>query len=232
MSRFIREGQGWNSHLNSTKRFIVDALCDLKPQSVRILGSGWLLDAPMEELLSCCQKIILVDIAHPAQILHRYEQNPKVVFETTDLNNLTEYLFSTPAKSLNFFAVSNQISHSKKPIYTEDLVISLNILSQLNDYPIPVLAKRLKLSQLQADELSKQIQANHLNSLPKGKSVLITDYEEEYDDEDGAFLGASPTVFVDIERGKPAQEWEWYFDTHFIYREDCQTTLKVLAVRL
>lgn len=232
MSRFIREGNGWNSHLENSKKFIVDALYQLQPKTVRILGSGWLLDVPMEELLACCEKLILVDVEHPAQILHKYEQNSKVVFETTDINNLNSYLLNTPIKELSYFSIKNEIEKYCTPQYTDDLVVSLNLLSQLNDYPLEFLSKLIKLNGEQSNSLSFQIQANHLSSLPPQKTVLITDYEEEYYDEDDAFLGAAPTVFANIPCGLGRKEWDWQFDSHFIYREDCRTTLKVLAVRL
>lgn len=232
MSRFIREGDGWNSHLDKSKKFIIDALYQLQPKTVRILGSGWLLDVPMDELLAVCETIVLVDVEHPAQILHKYEQNSKVLFETTDLNNLNSYLLNTPIKELSYFSIKNEIEKASIPQYTEDLVISLNLLSQLNDYPVSFLTKQIKLSSEQSNSLSLQIQANHLKSLPHQKSVLITDYEEEYYDEDDAFLGAAPTVFTNIPLGSDRKEWDWRFDSHFIYREDCRTTLKVMAIRL
>lgn len=232
MRRYIRENTGWVTHLNSTKNFIKTALDDMKPDTVRLLGSGWLLDVPMDELLKKCQHIVLVDVAHPQQIIHKYQNNPKVEFQNDDLTGISNFLLKTPRKSINFFSLSNHVAHAKTPRYTEDLVVSLNLLSQLSDLTVPMLTKQLKLSNKQANELAKQIQANHMLSLPVGKSLIITDYEEEYRETEGQLLGTKPTVFVNMPHGNRAHEWDWRFDTHGTYREDTITTLKVMAIKL
>lgn len=231
MRRYLREEGGWNPHLERSKQFIIDHLNDIQPQSVCILGSGWLLDVPMEELLSACSQLVLVDIAHPAQIRHRYKDNPKVKFETADMSGIAEYLLNTPQKQLNYFEVIKHITHHETAMFRGDMVVSLNLLSQINDYPVSYLTPKLGLNQAQRAEISQLMQQRHIDALPRGCSLLISDYEEEYRDEDSVLIGAAPTVFVHTPTSEQVREWDWAFDTHFTYREDCHTTLKVRAIR-
>lgn len=68
--------------------------------------------------------------------------------------------------------------------------------------------------------------------LPNGKSILITDFEEEYYDEDDKFIGSMPTIFVSIPNGEERKEWLWNFDAKMMYQENCKTMLRVTAVQL
>jgi len=44
MRRMLREEGGWQSHLLKTSEYIQLAVKEQQPKSIRILGSGWLLD--------------------------------------------------------------------------------------------------------------------------------------------------------------------------------------------
>ena len=71
MNRYLREKDHWDLHLNRTKKFILDSFIKKERRSVAVLGSGWLLDLPLNELVNRFEKILLVDINHPAQIRNK-----------------------------------------------------------------------------------------------------------------------------------------------------------------
>lgn len=230
--RYMAEPKGWSAHAERCKQFIVSALHDIKPQSVAIMGSGWLLDVPIDTLLLQCQRVVLMDIVHPKQIVHQHGKNPKISFVGTDLTGLAPYLDATPRKQLNYNNICKQVEANSIDTQPYDMVVSLNLLSQLPEGIIERLRKHLSLSDSQIIDLSQRIQQAHIAQLPKDKSLLISDIEEEFYDEQHRLVGSTPSVFVNLPQSPHTQRWDWVFDTHYAYREDCHTTLKVQAIRM
>ena len=68
MNRFIRESSGWQTHLENSRNFISGSFHQTEAETVAVLGSGWLLDVPLEDLIRRFRHIYLVDIHHPVQI--------------------------------------------------------------------------------------------------------------------------------------------------------------------
>jgi len=229
-NRYLRENEGWNAHLTNSKQAITNAVNRFTPKSVCILGSGLLLDVPVDELLTRGIGLTLVDLAHPASIIKKYSLNPHIQFETHDLTGgLIHYLQTTKLKDINFFTLINLVSRAKAYTTDADLVVSLNVLSQLSDIPIEFLKQKKKLTDWQCVELASTIQQKHIESLPKGKSLLISDILEEFYDERGSLIATRPTVFIDLSNLTQVQEWQWDFDTAKTYNEDAITKLRVVS---
>ena len=229
-NRYLREHEGWEKHLKKSREAILAAIDAAKPKSICILGSGLLLDVPIDAILSKGINLTLVDVDHPKQIVKKYSSNPSIKFETHDLTGgLIEYLLTAKLKTINFFTLINQIL--KASIYTSnaDLVVSLNLMSQLSDIPIEFIKHKKTLTNWQYDEIAKAIQQKHIESLPKGKSLLITDIMEEFYDDRGKLIATRPTVFADLSMLSDVQEWLWEFDTHKTYNEDAITKLAVVC---
>ena len=232
MNRYLNEGENWNSHLEKSKQLITEFILSRKPKTVRILGSGWLLDVPIDAILKTGAKVILTDIIHPRQIKHKYAHNSQVTFETIDLNGgLVFFIGNRKVKQINYFELANFINNSPLNQFNEDIVISLNLLSQLAELPLNFLARKQKLDDWQVEELTEEVQNRHLQNLPTGKTLLITDFEEEYY-QDKKLSAVKPTVFVKLEDYKQLAEWDWNFDTLETYKEDYTTILKVKAVEI
>lgn len=233
MRRMLREEGGWQSHLVNSSDYILETVKLYKPKAIRVLGSGWLLDVPIKFLEENCDKIILSDITHPNQILNKYSSSKKVEFETIDITNgLIEESYQQRKKSYCQQDFIKLIQNRANLEFTEDLIISLNLASQLSVFITDYLYKQVKVSNNQAIEIAEAIQRKHFEMLPKGKSVLITDFEEEYYDEEDKFIGSKPTVFADIPKGLNRKEWTWRFDSKMMYKPDCKTKLKVVAISI
>ena len=57
--RYEREQEPWQQHIDNTRRFIVEsARKAANHKSVAVLGSGWLLDVPVDELLQISTPVI------------------------------------------------------------------------------------------------------------------------------------------------------------------------------
>lgn len=229
-NRYVREHEGWEKHLSKSRQAIIAAVELFKPQSICILGSGLLLDVPIEEILSQNISITLVDIVHPANVIKKYSFNPQVHFETHDLTGgLIHHLQTTKLKDINFFTLVNLVTRARVYSNNADLVVSLNVLSQLSDIPIEFLVQKKLLTDWQCIELASTIQQKHLESLPKGKSLLVSDILEEFYDERGSLTATRPTVFIDLSNLTQVQEWQWEFDTAKTYNEDAITKLRVIS---
>ena len=72
--RHINQEGGWENHLEHCRSIIIKALDLFKPEKVTVLGSGWLLDLPLAELVERTQKICLVDIVHPPDVISQVER--------------------------------------------------------------------------------------------------------------------------------------------------------------
>ncbi len=232
MRRFLREEGAWTSHLNNSRNYILETVKELKPRTIRILGSGWLLDIPIQELSVLCESIVLEDIVHPAQIVNKYSKFSKIKFEYTDITNgVVDLCYTQKRKNFEFNSFLDQIIAVSPKNYSEDLVVSANLLSQPSVMLTDYLSKKVKLSNSQIISITEIIQQKIIDALPKGRSILISDLEEEYYDEDDKFLGSKPTVFINFPVNSTSKEWSWDFDSKMFYKEDCKTKLKVAAVR-
>jgi hypothetical protein len=229
----LREEGGWQSHLENTRAAILAAVDRLNPKTVRVLGSGWLLDVPLKELSERCERITLCDIIHPRQIVSKYAGSGTITFETVDLTGgLADKVYYQRKREFDFDRFMEEVRGIRPWVYPEDLIVSANLLSQLSVFLADYLADKVKIGGDGLIEFTRVVQQHHLDSLPVGRSVLVADYEEEYRDEDGNLIGVKPTVHVDLPRQNVTGEWDWVFDTKMFYRDDCETILKVVAVEL
>ena len=86
MNRYFAESKGWNEHLQNSRSFILENIRKHRPETVMILGSGWLLDVPLDELLSECKQVYLADIIHPSQVHHRVKKAKNAQLISTDIS--------------------------------------------------------------------------------------------------------------------------------------------------
>ncbi len=66
--------------------------------------------------------------------------------------------------------------------------------------------------------------------LPKGKSCLITDVEEEILDEKNSLIGTNPLMQVDLPKGNFSTIWKWKFDSLMTYKDDVKTYFNTKAI--
>ncbi len=233
MRRMLREERGWQSHLIKTSEYIQQVVKEQQPKSIRILGSGWLLDVPMNYLIEHCERIVLSDISHPNQIINKYSKYKDIGFETIDITGgVVELSYYQKKNSFNCDKFIQEINNTAPIAFSEDLIISLNLLSQLSVILTDYLFKKLDLTIAQVTKIGEVIQRKHLEMLPAGRSLLIADYEEEYYDEDDKFIGSKPSIYSTLPKGAGRKEWVWNFDTKMMYKDEYKTNLRVVAVRL
>jgi hypothetical protein len=231
INRYIRESGGWDTHLQNTKDFILQSAKSKKKKSCVVLGSGWLLDVPIDELLQLFDKIILIDIVHPKQILHKYRKHHNIEFVEADITGLIEAVYhflKQSDKKLNEIEAV-YIGEWYNMLQETDFVVSVNILNQLDILICDYIKKTNIYSTEEIKEFRKKIQQNHFDMLPVGKSCLISDYMELNLD-GGKIIKKKPLVYINLPMNKKTKKWQWDFDTHQTYHKNVDIVFKVMGV--
>lgn len=230
INRYLNEGDNWNNHLENTKNYILFAL-PFSLKNVAILGSGWLLDVPIKELINKKLNIDLIDIIHPKQIQNKFANNNNVNFVTADLTN---GLVELVQKSISFnqFCLHLKTWEAYKGLSKYDFVVSLNLLNQLDILLCDLIKKKFNVTDSELLPIRKIIQEFHVKSLPKGKSCLITDYEEINYIKNKLDNKAMELVYMGLDFLSEKKVWQWKFDTNKTYRLKYNTTFNVIAGKL
>jgi len=211
---FEEEGS-WNSHLRNCRDFVLKALDFYKPSKVTVLGSGWLLDLPLEEMCDSVAEINLVDIIHPPEVKEQAGKLKKVFLREEDVSGglITEVwekcrrrLFFNKLRSLDEIRIFEY-----QPKFDPGMIISLNIMTQLENLPLEFIKKRSVNNEESYVCFRKEVQSKHLSFLENHKSVLITDISEIITDNSGNST-ENPSVLTDLPDAKLKVEWTWNFD--------------------
>lgn len=209
------EEGGWNTHLQNCRNFILKAVEIINPSVISVLGSGWLLDLPLKELYETSNQINLVDIIHPPEVKTQVEKMNRVILREDDVTGglIQEVWDKTSGRTfLNKLKSIKEIEIKEyKPDFEPGLVISLNILTQLEALPLTLVRKRSKAGEEELYEFRKTIQGNHLAFLRKHRSVLITDLSEIITDRKGNAI-EERSVLVPLPQGNYYKEWIWNFE--------------------
>ena len=234
MHRYIREKENWDLHLKESKSFILKSSENKKKGKVVVLGSGWLLDLPLEDLAKQFKEIVLVDIIHPKHILHKIKKYSNITTLQSDITGgLINFVYQTlksdkKKKQKSLLTPANSFSFSLPE--NTDFVISLNIMCQLHIILIDYIKRLNRYSNSELKTLITTIQQSHINMLPKEKSCLITDIEEEILDEKDRLIGANPLMQVDLPKGNFSTIWKWKFDSLMTYKDDVKTYFNTKAI--
>jgi len=227
INRYFVEKNNWEEHLDNSKQYILNFISDCVDKNIAILGSGWLLDVPVNEILRKNNKLYLFDINHPKQLVKKYGNEKNIEFVKADLtNNLVAAL--TYAKKFNEFAeiVTNVIPLNFNKY---DFVISLNLLNQLDILLCDLLKKKFNITDTALIDIRQAIQQKHLFALPKGKSCIITDYSEINYRQSISDGKVKQLIYTPFDNLRNKKEWFWNFDTKRTYKQGFKTMFKVVA---
>jgi len=228
--RHMNQDGGWDNHLERCRSFIIKAMDFYKPEKITVLGSGWLLELPIAEMIEKTGEICLVDIVHPPDVISQTGSFKNVELSEQDVTGgLIEEIWQKTGKYSIFNklqSLENIIIPEYKPDGDPGMVISLNILTQLESLLIDFLRRRSKISEEEYDHFRTEIQKKHIDFLKKYNSVLITDFAEIFTDNSGN-VTEKLTLVTDLPEGKFKEEWDWHFD---LVRSDYYTKRSILKV--
>lgn len=231
--RHLNQGEGWNSHLEHCRNFILKALDLNKPSKVTVLGSGWLLELPVAEMIERNIEMALVDIVHPPEVRMQTESHDNIKLIEADLSGgLIEEVWQKAHNNI-FFKKLKSIDNIIIPEYKQDsdpgMLISLNILTQLESLLLTFLRKRSKATEDDLIRFRAGIQNKHIDFLVKHNSLLITDYAEVFTSKTGV-VSTVPTMVTELPPCKVKEEWVWDFDQAGSDYYNRRSHLKVVAI--
>lgn len=234
MNRYAREKENWENHIQESKKFILKSAETKQKGKAVVLGSGWLIDLPLEDLARSFNEVVLIDIVHPGSVKRKIKKFNNVSLYHEDITGgLVDYFYSLlkefkSKKQKAILPDLNAFTFSL-PQHT-DFVISVNIMCQLHIILIDYIKTFMLYADKELVELAKIIQLSHIKMLPKNKSCLITDIEEEILDTKDQIIGVNPLIQVDLPKGNFSQKWKWKFDSFMTYREDFKTYFNTQAI--
>ncbi len=236
INRYLREEEGWNEHLENTKNFILQVADKMLKQKVVVLGSGWLLDVPLESLSATFENVVLIDVVHPRQIEHKITKMPGVNTISTDITGLVIPVYEAlkeKKKEINLLELKQDYdNYLLTELESADFVVSVNLLNQLDILICDYIKKTNRFSEDEISKFRKQIQSNHLNLLPAGKSALITDYEELNFNDKEEIIQNKKLVHINLPHQNRAKKWKWKFDLKKTYHTNLTTVFKVMAIEI
>jgi len=199
----------WKGHLEQTQAVLRAAMerCPRRRKAV-ILGSGWLLDVPLEELAGAFREVVLVDLIHPLASRRRARRLPNVLLLQADVTDTVEAVYHAAHRR------GVPLQRSEPRLFREDsavdLVASVNILSQLSYLPVQYLTAAGVHPGEAIAAYSRQVVESHLEYLRclPGVMALVADVECLMVDRAGEVVERSNTV-QGVSLPWAGQEWIW-----------------------
>jgi hypothetical protein len=231
LRRFFREAGGWNEHLNLSGAFIQGILQSNEVNQVVVLGSGWLLDFPLEKIIPLVEKITLVDVLFPIQIQRKVRNIKKVECIAADITGgFIQLVYEQLKQGRPKFTIPRDIPVPHISPEKGKLILSLNILNQLDILLVDYIRKNKIKDEELILKLRKLLQESHISMLQEHPYILITDFREILINTHGKVLEERELIFTQLPEGDLMKEWEWRFDTHRLYNAHADTLMKVRAV--
>lgn len=209
-ARYRRRAAHWSGHLDHSKEAVRRAICLCKDRrKAVVLGSGLLLDFPIEEISAAFKEVVLVDIVHMRPARRRVRSLPNVRFVSCDITGVAEKLHEN--KKAGKIELPEPEAHFPDVDENTDLVISLNVLSQVGVIPEEYADGKLQWEDYASLEAWEgRIIAAHYEALARltCRVCLITDYEAVYRDRGGKELQRS-YLLGPVRLPEAYAEWLW-----------------------
>lgn len=233
--RHLNQKSGWDSHLEHCRNYIMRAVDIYKPHKITVLGSGWLLELPIAEIIEKTGKVSLIDIIHPPEVITQAGNISNVELIESDLTGgLIEEVWKTVSSHSVFSkpeSLEGIIIPEFRPESDPGMIISLNIITQLETLLVRYLKRKTRISDEEMFKFRKAIQNKHIEFISKYRSVLITDCEEIITKKSGE-LNKVSTLLAEIPSFTDKEEWSWNFDSKGADYYNSRSVMRVLAVTL
>ncbi len=174
----------WQPHLECTRSLILEAAdrC-CRFERALIVGSGLLFDIPSADLSRRFREVILVDILHPWRVRKAVHSFDNVRLASVDITGAVEKVHAATAAGRGL-----DVSVCRPDFFLDDdvdLVVSVNLLSQLPVIPNGYVARRHHgLAPGAIREFSRRLVIGHLDWLASFACnvCLVSDLERLYCD--------------------------------------------------
>ncbi len=217
---FLREAAGirrraahcrvnWKEHLDQCQAQIVNSihLCPTQRKAV-IFGAGLLHDLPIQTLAEKFQHVYLVDIVHPFFSRRSTKSYTNVHRIQSDITNTINDVYEASDDPDRPLPLAQPTMFLDDP--EVDLILSLNILSQLPCLPIRYLKKWGAHSAAKIEAYARNLIAAHLDYMQRfgGRTLLITDTVMNTINLEGKLVKQDDLLYG-MTLPPSESEWEW-----------------------
>ena len=207
--RYLQFRPEWEAHCTQAKRVILEAARQCpQHREVVIFGTGWLHDVPLRELCAQFQRVTLVDLVHPFSVRWYVRSFANVRLMEADVSGALLEAWQAVEREETILPVS------RPDLFIEDegidLVVSLNLLSQLPCMPSWYLKNVGKFPEKQVEMFNRQLVEAHLDYLGRlpGVVCLIGDVEIITRSPGGDEVARRSTLYG-ATMPFVGEEWEW-----------------------
>ena len=206
-ARYKRHRMRWQPHLDASKAVIRAAMEGPGDKRVAVvLGSGALYDVPIDALARTFESVELIDIVHPKEARQIAAAYPNVTVRSEDISGTSQTLAALPRRA----AEAPRVGALPILAPDTDLVVSVNLVSQLAEIPQAWLQARTEITEGDRRSFAAEIVRRHLQWLLalKCRVCLISDIERHYVDPNGTPLEPWDSLHgVALPEG--GTEWRW-----------------------
>jgi|WetSurMetagenome_2_1015567.scaffolds.fasta_scaffold75291_3 hypothetical protein len=234
IDRYIQVEGAWDDHLSRTREFICNAVAGKNFDNLAVLGSGWLLDLPLDELVDISGHVWLYDVVHPAQIIHKLRKYKHVTPISGDITGgcIVNAWHAVKQYKRTGVKVSPELlcNRTFQPEVVHDMIISLNLMSQIGVMINSYLQRHIPYGRDELERINCILQQAHLDLLLRGRSCLVTDIREINVGFSSGLEETSELLCVTLPNVPDAQTWEWQFDPGGNYKPGKKTRMQVVAM--
>ncbi len=209
-ARRRRHREAWRPHLGNTRAFVLAAAarCD-RCDSVAVYGAGLLLDLPLAELASRFRQVYLLDIVWLREARRQAGRYPNVTLVEHDATSVAQAFHDHVRQGQAGFPAA--LPAPPECVLRADLVVSLNLLSQLPVMPREYALGHVKdLDPGQLDAWCRRLVEAHfalLRSLD-GRVCLVGDHAYVKRNREGRVVDSGSTVYG-LALPEPDAAWTW-----------------------
>lgn len=208
-SRYRRCAAAWAGHLEESKNSVRRTMQECRTRrKAMVFGSGMLLDFPLQEMAEAFDELFLVDLVHLRSVRRAVRRWKNIRLVTADIIGVSERLFQNGKQGISQLPTPT-------PLLPEtdnrtDLVVSLNLLSQLPVMPAQYAESKMHIDPAKLSAWKDQIIQSHYQALTglTCPVCLISDYEIERRARDGTVLDRSSTI-GDMHLLRTDSKWLW-----------------------
>lgn len=231
-ARYRRCAGSWRPHLERTKKAVMHAVaqCPSK-RKVVVLGAGPFLDLPLDGLSNAFSEVVLADVLFLGSAVRQVRRFDNVQTVLCDVTGVAMALHNMGQEGpVNLPGPSAVIPESD----SADLVISLNLLSQLPLVPRGYITKKPGWTDADAlDTWGRRVINAHIEGLQscKGIACLITDTHTVLRDRQGNEVERI-SMLCDIGLPPAFDSWQWDFAPFGEISKDIREERTIVAVMM
>jgi hypothetical protein len=177
-ARFREVQTEWLPHLQRSKEFVRRAIAQSAPRRTAVIfGSGRLLDVPLAELAAAFERVMLVDIVHLGEARRQCRPFANVALAALDVSGVSEAVYHLGPNG-------GPLPHSQPTLFLDDprvdLVVSMNLLSQLPYTPCKYLRRWKNYSDRELEDFARHLIDAHLSFLSRFACSVCLLADEAY----------------------------------------------------